>query len=95
MTRRKAKLEPRKCQQCGAEYVPNTTRQMYCSKRCKVSAASKNMKSRNELFYQQARIAVAALDNDQRTWLRALLSDQRQHSDEIFLQLGDAGLIRA
>ena len=88
MTRRKEKLEPRKCRQCGAEYVPNAVRQMYCSKRCRVTAASENMKSKNELLYRQARTAVAALDNDQRTWLRVLMAEGvswKRLSDEVMM----------
>ena len=88
MTRRKPKLEPRKCRQCGAEYVPNNNRQMYCSKRCRVTAASQNMRSKNETLYRQAKVAVAALDNEQRTLLRVLMAEGvslKRLSDEVLM----------
>lgn len=94
MTRRRPTFAPRKCLRCGAEFMPASATHGYCSATCR-KMSQKKASERNREAIDQAKTAVAALDNDQRTWLRALLSDQRQHSDEIFLQLDDAGLIRA
>lgn len=94
MTRRRPTFAPRKCLRCGAEFMPASATHRYCSATCK-KMSQKKASERNREAIDQAKTSVAALSEAQKERLRVLLSDQRQHSDEIFIQLGDEVLIRA
>ena len=77
--------QPKRCEVCGKEFVPVSIKRRYCSKDCSLKAwrarhpydaeADREREHRNYAEYEgMAKVAVAALSEEQRDKLRCILT---------------------